>query len=677
MRERPPSTTRIEQLAHTEIDGILRFIRQHSSEPIRNEGALRQETLRAVYGFERDHPNATRDEVRTFTVSSFFGAAGMINFQDGGTSEQRGALLRVEASYYQHIYPTHFPHGIPRDVLAGFVTDARDSHVSMESRLGVVSSSLRDYVLSNLGGQSSIARVPVRTVSGLAAYEQALVRERNFEPAFAHEVAVGVESLVRAELQRQHAPPAQLNRRVDTVMTSAASSISPSGTGSTTDPLVHSAAGEYLLLTAASVRDAHYTASMRDSFDQWASALTLGRNSIAYVYSFQYRDQTYQIGYSRPINQINELLSLMSSAEQPEEHVSFGVRGPDGNIMTREQLRFFAQRFLIDYAAQGVGSLVNSVATSLLWNREPLTPDRSASLANQMPPQTLTIVRNVPLTMSSVTGPIVRSPTTDEWDAELARLRQGYVPADADTERASRRLNMITFQFNGHQYTIASYDVLSNVNQLSAALDDLSTNRVPRAPTRRPMTMREAAEARAESENALIPRTYIAIAEDGRMVNDIGLGILAAQIRRGLYQTDANNYPLIAIDFNRIETSTSQVPITEVVQVRPSQTVYAYSFFFGGTPYQMVTYTPINSYQQLLALLDRVTNSTLPPDQTLAQNGIMVRRSERSMAAPDSVSFLRTLRLSLPPAPSPMIAIRRNEGGDLLWSEQVLTRPGS
>lgn len=445
-----------------------------------------------------------------------------------------------------------------------------------------------------LNPQSNRLRVVPRTAGaemifeagGVIGFARALERTRGMERRRAEAVAHEVENQLTRLFISENATEALAQRAATQVLTTAANRMDSAHNfqGETVDPnntIVNMAMN--LLLSAAVDR-----VSRAEREEGYRTRLNVSAERM-YIYRFDLRGQSYEIGSRIPIEDLETLNGLLESVRSQGPQV-IAVRN-NNQFLDGENLTRFANDLLISIAET---------------NRErPLAQLRAINWRRELNASQVTQVREQ--IRAEETQTQTRVDPDRERYAQILRaveLRNGLQRTD---ETIYQRANVYIYSANlaGEEIQIVSLTQM-NPTVLAQALNDLINGRTPTAQ-----------RTRTGRNEGIEPRVHIAILSNGRVLaaqEERAVASRLGQINRlGEFET---LFQLREIDGNRERTNYAR---TERETTPEITTLYVYSFQLGSNSYQIASISPIQTYEQLTRALENVQNN--PPQAHISFEG--------------------------------------------------------
>lgn len=440
---------------------------------------------------------------------------------------------------------------------------------------------------------------------GVVGFARALERTRGMNTRRAEAVAHEVENEIIRMLRSENVSESLAQRAATQVLTTAANRMDGAHNfqGETVDPnnaIVTMAIG--LLVNSAVERIVR-----NEREEGYRSRLSIPTQR-AYIYRFDLRGESYEIGSRIPIENLETLNGLLESARTNGRQI-IAVRNSQNQFLDGEDLTRFANDLLISIAET---------------NREtPLAQLRAINWRREL---NATQIRE----SGEVQIPQRRENTVIDTDRERyvqiirnAEMRNGLVRAD-DSIYQRGRIYVYSVNFPGEEIQIISLTQI-NPTVLDRSLGDLINGRTP--------IMQRTRTGRSDGVE---PRTHVAILSNGRLLSSDEERAVATRIRE--INRDGEFYTLF--QSREIEGPTQRPNYQRREEVEPQiRTFYVYSFQIGSNVYQISSANPIQTYEQLTRAAESAQN---------AADQIYLRRGNRVLEGSELQNVLAEIRRNIP-----------------------------
>lgn len=621
------------------IDQITedQFISRNSLGIVRGSLGQNAQNLRN-YVFERMLRNAVVDETLGSnpqdTVIVARGAADAFSYMAAQTQNRnlQRRLFELEIETASQICQRPISSSQSADMInQGRVIISRGEAGAFENASAMVIGAVNQEIMLN--PQPNRLRVVPRATGGQMVFEaggasgfaRALERTRGMERGRADAVAHEVETELMRMFRNENVPEALAQRAATQVLTTAASRMDSSHNfqGETVDPnnaIVNMATT--LLLTSAVDR-----VSRLEREEGYRTRLSTPMERT-YIYRFDLRGQSYEIGSRIPIENIETLNGLLESVTSEGLQV-IAVRNNNNQFLDGENLTRFVNDLLISIAETNRETPLAQLR-AINWRRELNTTEFRQLIGEAQP----------------------RNPQPQNRETRTVDVdRERYVQSIRDVERRNgltradesiyQRGNLYVYRANlaGEEIEIVSLNQI-NPTILGQSLDDLIDSRM--ALPRR---------TRSGRSDGMEPRNHIAILSNGRLLSSDEERAVATRIR------DLNrNGEFYSLFQSREMAGLVERPTYATRNNTPDQeirTLYVYSFQVGANVYQIASNSPIQTYEQLTRAMENAQNT---PSQ------IYIRRGERVLQGAQLQNVLAEIRRHIPQDRA-LTSIRITDGG--------------
>lgn len=614
------------------IDSMLddQFIARNSLRNIREALGPNGENLRR-YVLERMLRSAVIDEVLGNTPSDIMsvtrGVADAFSYMAAQIQNRQiqSRLFELEIETVSQIGQRQMNSSTAMDMIRqGRVALSRGSFTqASEMLIGAVNQELM------LNPQPNRLRVVPRATGaqmifeegGVVGFARALERMRGMErtraDAVAHEVEVELVRLFRSE----GAAETLAQRAATQILTTASNRMDSTHNfqGETVDPN-NAIVGMAISLLLSSATDRVWRHEREEGYRSRLS-VPIER---AYIYRFDLRGQSYEIGSRIPIENLETLNGLLESIRPSGQQV-IAVRNNNNQFLDGENLTRFANDLLISIAETNRETPLAQLR-AINWRRE-------LNVTQTREP----VTRMVPQENQVQTG---AEPDRERYTQIIRAVEQrnGLLRVD---ESIYQRANVYVYSANiqGEEIQIVSLTQL-NPTVLGQSLEDLITSR-------RPTNQR----SRTGRNEGIEPRTHIAILSNGRLLTAQEERAVATRIsqinRSGEFQTLFQEREIPGV----VErTNYARVIREDDSQIR---TRYIYSFQLGSNLYQIASVSPIQTYEQLIRVMESAQN--IPEQAQISLRGI-------ELSSIQLQNVLEEIRRYIPQERA-LTSIRINESG--------------
>jgi hypothetical protein len=440
---------------------------------------------------------------------------------------------------------------------------------------------------------------------GVVGFARALERTRGMDTRRAEAVAHEVENEIIRMLRSENVSESLAQRAATQVLTTAANRMDSTHNfqGETVDPnnaIVIMAMG--LLVNNALER------SVRNEREEgYRNRLSIPAQR-AYIYRFDLRGQSYEIGSRVPIENLETLNGLLESVRTNGRQI-IAVRNSQNQFLDGENLTRFANDLLISIAETNKETPLAQLR-AINWRRE-LNSTQVREIAQGQEPQRREEVMIDPDRERYIQ--IIRN----------AEMRNGLVRAD-DSVYQRGRIYVYSVNFPGEEIQIVSLTQI-NPTVLDQSLNDLINGRTPAVQ-----------RTRTGRIDGVEPRTHIAILSNGRLLSSDEERAVATRLREinregefyTLFQSREMDGPTQRPNYQRREEIEPQI-----------RTFYVYSFQIGSNVYQIASVSPIQTYEQLARAMENAQNE--PPQ-------IYLRRGNRTLDGSELQNVLAEIRRNIP-----------------------------